>query len=130
MCIGICPFVSVANIEKICDFLLELSIRDNIKPDDRKEMRILYHKLSEQKESLKICQKGKNLHPLPQTIETIQKINNQIEKFTPWKKSLKNFKPLIELLIIDFKSLFKTYIKGGRRPQPKKVIRSIRRFYV
>jgi hypothetical protein len=105
MCIGICPFVSAANIKKICDFLKELSVRDNIKPDDREEMRILFHKLSEQKESLKICRKDKNLQPLPQTIKTIKKINDQIEKFTPWKKSLKDFIPLIELLISDIKSL-------------------------
>jgi hypothetical protein len=103
--VRVVPCSSVANIEKICDFLLELSVRDNIKPDDREEMRILFHKLSEQKERLKICQKEKNLHPLPQTIKTIKKINNRIEKFTPRNKSLKDFIPLIELLISDIKSL-------------------------
>jgi hypothetical protein len=125
VCISICPFVSAAKIEKICEFLLELSVRDIIKPDDREEMRILFHKLSEQKERLRICRKDKNLQPLPQTIKTIKKINNQIEKFTPRKKSLKDFIPLIELLISDFNNLLEPYIKGGRRPQPKKVLRTI-----
>jgi len=130
MCIGISPFVFAANIKKICDFLKELSVRDNIKPDDREEMRILYHQLSEQKERLKIWRKDKNLQPLPRTIKTIKKINDRIEKFTPWKKSLEDFIPLIWLLISDLKNLLEPYIKGGRRPQPNKVLRSIRRFYV
>jgi hypothetical protein len=64
-----------------------------------------HHKLSEQKELLKIFETEKNLQPLPKTIKTIKKINNQIEKFTPRKKSLKDFIPLIELLISDIKSL-------------------------
>ncbi len=108
------PGSFVAKIEKIGDFLLELSVRDIIKADDRKQLRILYHKLSEPKEFLKIFQKDKNLQPLPQTLKTVQKINNRIEKFTTREKSLKDFIPSIELLINDLMSLLLPFTKVNK----------------
>lgn len=112
--VSVGPGSFVAKIEKIGDFLLELSVRDIIKPDDRKQLRILFHKLSEPKEFLKIFQKEKNLEPLPKTLKTIKKINNQIERFTSRKKSLEDFIPSIELLIDDLMSLLLPFTKVNK----------------
>jgi hypothetical protein len=66
---------------------------------------------------------GRKLH-----VSTIKKIINQIEKFSPRKKSLADFIPLIELLISDlmrlleaFKKVNKIPGKPGRSRTPKRL---------